>query len=347
MRILITNKGETTIKELEEMTEKNKYKTTTARNRFRKRNLSINTDNSFLEKSKKQQQEFYRTFRPNAKFIDIEKRALTKEEIRANVVPIKIKIKKLTFPKHIADQYDSEANDNRSARKSIIMEGTNLPCITIPKENLNDDKGSRLSIGQILPSSTVYHIKKKLFSERKMMNKLSKIDETKFRSSYQKNTELERLNQILKYKKIPFSKMNLINYLNKKENISNSSIRRLITLTDAEISKTNKVCQIVFHNQVQNEVLKEIIKAKIIHNHIHEKITFETDIQEMKKEIDSFKNTIHKYENRVSKMEKYREAHTDIIKYHWNKYNFEALNKKKTIVNGKVVPNHQLLIEDI
>lgn len=350
MRILITNTGEATVKELEEMNVKFNYKTTTDKNKFRKRKSSLDLDNSFIEKNKKTKQDFYHTYRPNTKFIDVERRTLTKEEIRKNAISVKINTKKLVFPKHIAEQYENETEEDGTIRKTIIMQNNSLPCITMPNKNLNDkkdDRGDKLAIGQILTSSTVYKIKKKMCFEKKMSDKLAKIDETKFRSTYQLITDLEKLDQILKYRKIPLSKMNLINYLNNKEEISNCSIRRLIASTDDEISKTNKICQMVFHNEAQNKVLKEIIKAKINHNHISERITCESNIQEMKKDIDSFKSSMSKYERKINKMEKYREAHSDLIKKYWNKYNFEGLRKKKELVNGKFVTNQKIIVEDI
>ena len=73
--------------------------------------------------------------------------------------------------------------------------------------------------------------------EERMKDKLSKIDETKFRSDYQNFTKLEKLEQILDYQKINPENNNLIRFINENKDIHKISLKKIVQFDSNKLFK--------------------------------------------------------------------------------------------------------------
>ena len=184
-------------------------------------------------------------------------------------------------------------------------------------------------MGEILGKQNVQTLKKKLIEEERMKDKLSKIDETKFRSNYQNYTKLEKLEQILNYQKIKPENNNLIRFINEKKDINKISLKKIVQFDNNQIFKANKICQTVLYNKKQNQLLQERIKTLVKGKQAQEKVSFDKNLRTLKTEIDESINIFNQYNNTINSSERYKEIHTDFQKTYWSKPGLQQLCRPK------------------
>lgn len=327
MRIIITSKGEIEQRELEETIEKKRNKTVPYSKLFR-RTFTINKTKNTFSKSKANENDMRKTtistlnkYSPFSTESSFNNSTSGKSTLK-RAKKIRLKLAKLSFTKRIADNYE---NDKATTEK-IIDNPNNSPDLSRLKHY--HKKNEKYTLGEILGKDMVFKLKKNLIQEEKMKDKLSRIDENNFRSTYQNFTKLEKLDQILKYKKIPPTNINLIRFINEKKDIQKNSLQKIIQFDGDQMFTANKICQTVFYNEEQEKVLNEVINKKIKSRHNQEKVKCDEKLNKMKEEIESSKRIFDLYSNRVDKMEKYREKHSDIEKLYWEKYHVNNLCRK-------------------
>jgi hypothetical protein len=195
----------------------------------------------------------------------------------------------------------------------------------------NNIKKQKYTLGEILGRKTVYELKKKLIEEEKMKDKLRKINETNFRSSFENFTKLEQLKQILEYKKIQPGNTNLIKFINQnKDDINKCSLNKIVQFDNMQMFKANKICQSVFAQQQQRKLFKDHLSQKIKMKHNQDKIEFDLDLKEMKRRIDYGNYIFNTYDRKkVDKMEKYVDTHRDTQTFFWKRFNCDHLGRRK------------------
>jgi hypothetical protein len=248
---------------------------------------------------------------------------------------ISIKQKRLNIPKNVTERYNS---DNKA---SFI-----LPSVTLPKfretintnftssnnfMNFDTTKGinsvrNTYTFRDVLEDNTYKDLKKRLNADKKMKDRLSRIDETKFRSVYGEKNSVEKLDEMLG-KNINTDRINLINFLNKKKDVSDVLIKRLSEYSEDKINKVNKICQIVFFNEERSQIYKERINERIQAKKNRENTEYKTSIEEMGDNMKSFGNILKDYERSCDKRERFRDIHNDVVNKFWKKYQVNRFDK--------------------
>lgn len=340
MRILITAKGTQVVNEIEAMTNTaqslNTISTSTKRRNFtsthystaktnRKKINLITNSSSFSTKRNK-------SLTKNDTFIDTDKGHLTSSELK-QAKKIDLKVPKVVFPKNFVGKYE---NDSKATSTIITTSGNFLPSLANSSHLSSKDEEleqlSKLySFKEIIPEKTVTKIKLNMIKEAKQKAKLSRVTEKNFRSVYQAETELEKFDEILDYPKVTPNKLSLIKYLNESKNLNPISLKTLVQSNPERINRVNKMCQILYHDEEQQRLLNDIIKGKLKQKVSADKVEFQSKIKEMKNEVDSIKDRLNKYSNRLDDRERYRDIHNDLVLHYWNKKDYDRFNKKSKI----------------
>ena len=247
---------------------------------------------------------------------------------------IKISNKKFNLPKSLTDKYYNnnqkiyKNNETENNNKNSILFNDNFPILnTEPNEN-NKSKIKFYSFREIIPKSTINSIKKRIISDKKIKDKLSKITDDKFRSNYEIYTDLEKFNNILDYPILNSNKKSLIKYLNVKKDLNPLNLKKILSCNNEKLNKVNKMCQQLFYIEEKNKLFKEIAGEKIKSKKNESKIEANKKINELKNDINGIKNCLNKYNKQIDNREKYRDRFNDVIKHYWSKYNYDKLNKK-------------------
>ena len=337
MRILITEQGENTIKQIEDSNEYQRAKTLTYGNTFRKsKKLPYETYmkyNYYKKNNPKQifskttQNFFPQSNSPKKKLFDLSPN-ITRENFHqsknnSDLKKVNLNMKKLVFPKEISDNYE---NDHNTTEK-LIQKDENFPEIANIKKLFKPNQ--KLSFNQILGNKTVTKLKKDLIKEEKMKNKLSRIDENKFRSNYRNFTKLEDLDYILNHKKINPNSTSLIRYISVHKDITKLSLQNIIDYNNEEMFRANQICQNIFYHQNEYQKNHFIREQKIKAKHNNDKIKSNRALNKMSDDLKAEDNIFKKYNKRVDRTEAYREKYNDMDKYYWRRYKIDNLMTKK------------------
>lgn len=345
MRILITAKGTQVVNEIEVMTNTaqslNTISTTKRRNftsshyhitKSKKKKFNIITNSSsFYNKSIQRNNSSIKNDR--TQYIDTDKGHLTASELK-QAKKIDLKVSKVLFPKNFVEKYE---NDSKQTSNIIATSGNFLPSLansshlSSSKEDELEQLNKLYSFKEIIPEKTVTKIKLNMIKESTQKAKQSRITEKNFRSVYQAETDLEKLDEILDYPKVTPNKLSLIKYLNESKNLNPISLKTLVESNPERINRVNKMCQILYHDEEQQRLLHDIIKGKIKQKVASDKVDFQNKIKEMKSEVECIKDRLNKYSHRLDDRERYRDIHNDLVLHCWNKKDYDRFNKKSKI----------------
>ena len=265
------------------------------------------------------------------KYKNLEDSEITKEELQM-AKQVKINEHKINFPKQFAEKYESDVLNN-----NIINSSNNiLPSLNSKKidgiEGSNSSLIRRekyLSLGEIIPNSSLNEMKKKIIKQRLIRDRDTVITENDFRSSYDPETDIQKFNNILRESKLNSNKSSLIRYLNEKK-VNPLTLKILSNQDGDKISKINKMCQTIFQNQDKEKLFNDIVKNKATQRINNTKKELQIGINNIGSEINSIQEKLNKYEKRVDNKEKYREHFNDMVIHYWLKKDFERFNKKST-----------------
>jgi hypothetical protein len=245
---------------------------------------------------------------------------------------LKLTTTKISFPKSFAHNYDD--NDTSS---NIIDSNFQLPTLSNNfKSIIQSDNNSLLnskyySFRDIIPNNKINQMKLNIINEKRLKDRLSRIDETKFRSVYQPKTELEKFDDVLDCPLINPNKMGLIRYLNESKNPQPVTLKDLANSSISRINRMNKMCGILLRKEDQQKVMSQNIQKKIKTGINAEMIEYQKQIDDMKQNINDFKEKMEKYNvKRVDHKENYKDLFHIMETKVWAKYDFERLNKKST-----------------
>ena len=215
MRILITKEGTEVIEQLDNFTKYSTLNKITAKryvsvNNFNRTNKTFNK--TYYLKYNLNSTKNYSSLnclslqRNRSQLIDLELKSPNKNDIK-NATFKKVNLTKVSFSKKMAEKYD-----NNTLKSNIISETNKIPSSIIKNksyETLNKNNIKIFSFNEIIPNYAVNRMKIKLIKDKKMKDKLSKIDENNFRSIYSSKTDLEKLDDILSFPKINSTKVGL------------------------------------------------------------------------------------------------------------------------------------------
>ena len=335
MRVIVTRNGIEVVEELDEM---NRYNPLSSQSIGKKNLTSYNRRNNSLEtKSNRYSNTFTSlndTRKSNKRFsspdeFDIEN--LPQNELK-QAKELKLTTTKISFPKSFAHNYDD--NDTSS---NIIDSNFQLPTLSNNfKSIIQSDNNSLLnskyySFRDIIPNNKINQMKLNIINEKRLKDRLSRIDETKFRSVYQPKTELEKFDDVLDCPLINPNKMGLIRYLNESKNPQPVTLKDLAHSSISRINRMNKMCGILLRKEDQQKAMSQNIQKKIKTGINAEMIEYQKQIDDMKQNINDFKEKMEKYNvKRVDHKENYKDLFHIMETKVWAKYDFERLNKKST-----------------
>ena len=332
MRIIVTRHGIEVVDELDEM---NKYNPLSSQSIGRKnltsynrKKNSLDSDNRNLYSNTYSLLNDTKRSRRNITQIDFDIENLTPNELK-NAKELKLTTTKISFPKSFANNYDD--NDTSS---NIIDSNFQLPSLVNNKnktENSSFLNQRYYSFRDIIPNNKITEMKLNIIKDRKMKDKLSRIDETKFRSIYHPKTELENFDDVLNCAKINPNKMGLIRYLNESKNPQPITLKDLINSNSHRLNRMNKICETLLREEERQRVMNQNIQKKIKSSLNAEIIEYQNQINSMKEKINEYKEKMEKYNiKRVDHKENYKDLYRNMENKVWAKYDFDRLNKKNS-----------------
>ena len=350
MRILVTKQGNVIIQEIDDSMPiliQNLNSTTKIRgystnysirkpkiiesypnyNQLSKTNITFrqNSNDILLNTASKQ-----KTYFKN-KYKNLEDSEITKEELQT-ARQIKLNEHKITFPKQFAEKYERDSlNNNIITSSNNILPSLNSKKIDTQEGSNNSllKKEKFLSLGQIIPNTSLNQMKKKIIKDRLIRDRATVITENDFRSKYDPETDIQKFNNILNESKLNSNKSSLIRYLNEKK--INPLTLKIISSQDGDkISKFNKMCQTIFQNQDKEKLFNDIVKNKTTQRINNTKKELQTGLNTIGNEINVIQEKLKKYDKRVENKEKYRDNFNEMVIHHWLKRDLERFNKKST-----------------
>jgi hypothetical protein len=339
MRILVTQKGEEIIDQLERMnsTTSNRIHKLTNKNRnfshsnfqkiknmkIKSRNLSKNSLNNIYSKDSLKSKKVN-----SIHFLTEDKNSPTLNNTKRH----HLSMKKIYFPKYFVEKYESPSKST----VSIIKQTNNiLPSL---KQNLSSDSkeedekinDNRLfSFKDIIPMKTIYNIKNNIVKKSIEKERNIKIDSSNFRSIYQLKSPIDKFNDLINQPILDSGNYGLIRYFNEKKNTSPLSIKEIVNSNPLRLNKVNKICECIFRDEEKQKSSQEQIEKKIKQRNNNEKLIFSKGIKNAKFNIEEIKGKLDKYNKRIDPKQRYKEIFKELNLKYWNKYDFDKLNKKK------------------
>ena len=357
MRILITRDGQEVVEDLENTLDTNQFSTrrthtknfsqthysqrvTLTQSPFSYRN-KMNTRNKINKTNNP-----YQTF---TSFNDLSPMSIRKRMITYDPdlqIPTSSDIKnakfhkisahnKVTVSKVMTEKYD----DTTEPSSNIISVNNKIPSflLKVNEESMTSDSlGNNVRLytfNDIIPNKTITDMKIKIIRDQKMKDKLSKINESNFRSSYQDKTDIEKLDELLSCPKINSTKLGLIKYLNNDKQLTPFYISKVINSDAVQINRMNKLAQILVDKEEKMKLQNNLIENKIENAKNEEKILINKQMDTMKRQMEGFKNRLDKYNKKIDRRERYRDLFNDVVIHYWNKYDYDKLNKKNSPKN--------------
>lgn len=326
MRILITKEGTEIIEEL----EKNQFKNRLNKNSFLTKSKSL----SQIQKLNSIDSTSIKYFSPKniknkSNLIDFDSKTPNIKYLK-NLKIHNLNLQKINVSKSIIEKYD-----RTNSTSNLILSNKISSFLSNENKKISKNKSSNnikiLSFNEIIPENIVKNMKIQFINDKIMKNKLSKVDENKFRSIYKIKTDLEKLDDILSFPKINSNKISLIRYLNNCKKIKPKILETLVKSNKEKINKLDKLAEVIMNEDENKKLQNSIIQKKNIQN--EESVYINKEINKMKKQMDGFKNRLEKYKILIDKKDKYRDLLKDIENNYWNKYNYDKLNKKSFSIN--------------
>jgi hypothetical protein len=230
-------------------------------------------------------------------------------------------------------------DDNTQPSSNIISVNNKIPnfLLKVNEENMTSDSlGNNVRLytfNDIIPNKTVTDMKIKIIRDQKMKDKLSKVNENNFRSTYQEKTDIEKLDELLSCPKINSTKLGLIKYLNNDKQLTPFYINKVINSDAVQINRMNKLAQILVDKEEKMKLQNNLIENKIENAKNEEKILINKQMDTMKRQMEGFKSRLDKYNKKIDRRERYRDLFNDVVIHYWNKYDYDKLNKKGTPKN--------------
>jgi len=257
---------------------------------------------------------------------------------------VDVQVKKINLNRHANEKYNKiEENSSLESLLLPALPEKLLKKIELQNSPLNQRRNSMCEIRKkmdvdlypivdILKEETMKKMIVDYKEKIRMKNKLSFVNETQFRTTYQQKTIEEKLMETLKDTVVASNNTNIIQYLGEKEEISKFLVDKLHETDSQSQMRLNRVCQRVYVNNSLYELRKVIMNKKVQAKHNEEVVSYFDCIDEMKDELANRENILKKYAvvREFNKQEIFEDRIKEINK-HWSKLNVQRFyhNEKK------------------
>ena len=236
---------------------------------------------------------------------------------------IRIKMKKVVFPKVLQTKYELDKIQQKTENEELNEENKSKGDEKIKTEY-------KLSLGEIIDNKKVYQLKTEVQNRERTKEKLSVITEQNFRTNYAFKPKIEELKEILSYKKIRGDKHELIKYINTHNHITDLFLKNLVTSNNDDIKKYEKISQTLLFNKELDLKLRSDIKRKVRIKQNMTKLRITNNLNKMNKEVKLEAEILNKYQKIYDKKLNYLEKHKEIEKT-WKKSGINYLATRKYI----------------
>jgi len=247
---------------------------------------------------------------------------------------IKIKTNKIQIGRRESERYNNKETEGQSQLLPILNFQTDKNEESTHKGFAND-----YAIKDIIGKDKCEYLKKNMENVYNEKQKHSVINEKNFRTNAEEKNYLKRLDSDLLHR-ISSDKMNLINYLSKKSNISNATIVKVAHAKENQILKMNKACQINNHLINKDEIFQLKIQRTLVKKEQEISLEYKRKLQQMNNELLRQKTRLHSYEGVCFKnVDAYRYNFNNLKKKYWNTkinklYNPKYKDKDDSIINN-------------
>ena len=319
MRILITLQGAKMVNEIE---DPHRPQPIVKINPSRSRNKSHDFfgQKNFTQHDSKTINKTSNSFLKLTKTNTSQKKSPNKTHKKIKKISLKSRIE---VPGRFLDLYEKKGEQ----QSSFLSPARNfLPSLKM-RADLSDSPQRLYTFSEIIPKNKIKNIKTELVRKKMSKDISKKITEKDFRTSYQEDKdELEQFEKNIHNPRINLGKINLIQYLNEKEQINSNFINSLAEASSNRLDKVDKICQITLQENKERKLINEKIKEKIKKSNQTAKLSMKKKFNKVRLDVNEIKNKLDKYSSTIDYRERYKLKHED-MKYYWSKFNFEKLNK--------------------
>lgn len=251
---------------------------------------------------------------------------------------IEIKSPKRLIVNQIAKMYERPILFQTSS-PPIIDDQFTLPMVL----TADQEHKKKLALLDIVPDNAVNNLIKSISKKKEEKNKDKVLNSDNYRGHYKPKgkSETERIQNLLQSTRVNLKHSYLIHYLSKNENCNPTVFARVNKAKTNELSKLNKVCQMVMVNRAQDVLFKENIKKKFYTHLLKTKESIRNKMDVLQKNMHVSNQIILKYPKRNNKLEAYIDNHYILQQKYWNKCHFESLNFKRQQKNKPLSPKQR------
>jgi len=302
-----------------------------ARNKYANNTKILNTDQSYSNLNDIAEQNSNFITNLNTKRYDTDPNLLLNSLGRNS--QIKIKTNKIQIGRSESERYN-----NKETGQSQLL----------PILNFQTDKNEESShngfvndyaIKDIIGKDKYEYLKKNMKNAYNEKQKHFVINENNWRTNAEEKNFLNRLDSDLLHR-ISSDKINLIDYLSKKSNISNATIVKVAHAKENQILKMNKACQLNNHLINKDEIFQLKIQRTLVKKEQEIKLEYKRKLQQMNNELLTQKTRLHSYEGVCFR-------NVDAYHYNFKKFKGKYWNAKiNKLSNPKFKDKDDSIIND-
>ena len=240
---------------------------------------------------------------------------------------IKLKRKKLLLPKDQKMKYDISLGG-----KNLILDEKEL--LMNPELQIDFSIGlnCKYSMEDIFGQKGIDNLKKKFEKSKNDILVKRNLSFSNIRDDYNKKKldSIRNFENLMNKKVISIRKAPLLNYLyEKKDEINPIIIKNIINKNKDNIDKLNKVCLKKLDEKDDFKYIQNVIKEKINAKKYKEIVSFDDNCEELKKKIKGFKELLEKYPTvKKKRVDYFGEDYYEYKHKYWKKFHIHKLEHK-------------------
>ena len=250
---------------------------------------------------------------------------------------IVIRQKKISISKNMSDRYSSPLNYHNF----LPSLPTNLSRINLSNNNSQYAEGEGhpenessflrgFKMNEIINNNTINRLENTMYKNKRIKEKNSSVNESNFRTVYSNRDNIFVIKEKLENMTIAPDNLNLIKYLNDKNDISDKLIEKLDSSDDKQIHKYNKICQIIQSNNEKDDLFKSILNGKIETMHKKQESEMNRLLNNVEKSLNHIKHITKDYKLKTNdKNILFYQRQNDMRINFWNKFHVDRLANKK------------------
>ena len=240
---------------------------------------------------------------------------------------IKLKRKKLLLPKDQKMKYDISLGG-----KNLILDEKEL--LMNPELQIDFSIGlnCKYSMKDIFGKKGIDNLKNKFEKNKNDILIKRNLSFSNIRDDYNKKKldSIRNFENLMNKKVISIRKAPLLNYLyEKKDEINPIIIKNIINKNKDNIDKLNKVCLKKLDEKDDFKYIQNVIKEKINAKKYKEIVSFDDNCEELKKKIKGFKELLEKYPTvKKKRVDYFGEDYYEYKHKYWKKFHIHKLEHK-------------------